>query len=315
MGQRSQIYIRYNNSETLVARHLQWNWGEYMIARANQLLEFISKNIKVNYSNFLSEHFEISNHGEYREDLKILDSLTSLNTNIGSYVGNVDLIEEKLIYNCNDKSFKFDPERQDNNDGILVIDIKENEDGQTEIKYGFSTWKRDGFKMCSALKYINEYKENLDYRLELCKTEEDKQKVEKDWNTYIEKAKDIDKRYGLLSQKEYEDIFDKEYLFEKCLEPKNYVNAKAKRIEFMKRDCKYDEIISLAMEDTITGNYYIDLENEYGLDKCEIEKFKELLNQDERVSDVEWSDDGSKVDIIFYLENCPNAEHIEEEYL
>lgn len=51
------------------------------------------------------------------------------------------------------------------------------------------------------------------------------------------------------------------------------------------------------------------------MEKEEIEKYKELLNQDEKVSDVEWLKDGSEVDIIFYLEICLNTEDNQEEYL
>lgn len=315
MGQRSQIYIRYNNAETLVAKHLQWNWGTYMIARAYQLLDFISKNVESSYSNFLSEKFDIANHGEDREDLKILDSLISLNSEIGSYVQNIDLIEENYIYRFhsdNDISFKLNPEKEDNNDGIFVIDVNENKDGTIKIKYGFSTGYGNNFKMCSALNYLKAYKEELEYMLKHCKTEEDKQELLDDWKKYIKKAKEIDKRYVQLSQEEYIDIFNKTYFYNICIKEERLKEMKLEREKIIKKDCKYDEIINKALESTQSGNYIIDLKNEYGLNEFEIQNFKSLLNQDTRVANVEWS--GNEADIIFYLENCPNAEDDEEEY-
>lgn len=71
---------------------------------------------------------------------------------------------------------------------------------------------------------------------------------------------------------------------------------------------KYEEIINTALDNTSNGNWCIDLKNEYGLGTNEIQCFKELLNHDTRVNDVEWSADGNEVDIIFYLENCRNIE-------
>ena len=60
MGQRSQIYIRYNvnyvsgaatknptthNYKGLIARYFGWNYGERMISRARHTLEWIKDNV------------------------------------------------------------------------------------------------------------------------------------------------------------------------------------------------------------------------------------------------------------------------------
>lgn len=74
----------------------------------------------------------------------------------------------------------------------------------------------------------------------------------------------------------------------------------------------YQKIINTALESTSNGNWCIDLVNEYGLNKSEIKVFQEFLSKDERVSDIEWSNGNTEVDIIFYLKYCPNAE--EDEY-
>lgn len=93
MGQGSQIYVRYNNGENLVAYHLEWNWGRYMINRAFQILEYISKNIADDYSLFKSKNFE---YVRDREDLKALKSLIEMNFTAGSMVSGYDLIKERL---------------------------------------------------------------------------------------------------------------------------------------------------------------------------------------------------------------------------
>lgn len=47
MGQRSQIYIRYNieyqgkQYKGLIARYYPWNYGERMISRARSIIEYI----------------------------------------------------------------------------------------------------------------------------------------------------------------------------------------------------------------------------------------------------------------------------------
>ena len=79
MGQRSQLYIRYKNKKNLVAMHLQWNYGYYMINRTYQLLDFIGKNVKSDYSNFKEEHFDIANSGSRREDIEMLQNLIQMN--------------------------------------------------------------------------------------------------------------------------------------------------------------------------------------------------------------------------------------------
>ena len=43
MGQRSQIYVRYNKDgiNHLIARYYQWNYGERMISRCKHSIEWI----------------------------------------------------------------------------------------------------------------------------------------------------------------------------------------------------------------------------------------------------------------------------------
>ena len=42
MGQRSQIYVRYNK-KLVIANYYQWNYGEQMISRARYGIEYIRR--------------------------------------------------------------------------------------------------------------------------------------------------------------------------------------------------------------------------------------------------------------------------------
>lgn len=217
MGQRSQIYIRYKNEKNLVGMHLQWNYGHYMINRAYQLLDFISKNLSDDFSHFQERTFDVANLG-HRYDLEILHSLIQINTTIGSYVKGIDLIKEE--YEWDDRmikeTFKMTPANQDNNNGILVIDIRP--DGK--IKYGFgggieevdSMQLGDDFKMINATDYfgLSEQAKSEEYKLS---------KVDKElYETVLNQVAYIDSNFELLTDKEYKEIFDKEYRYEDCLE-------------------------------------------------------------------------------------------------
>lgn len=214
MGMRSQVYIRYKNEKKLVAMHLQWNYGFYMINRTYQLLDYLKKNLSGSYSNFKEENYDIVNG--HNEDVEILHNLIQMNLTMGSYVKGHDLVKEEKEY-FNDSGgdkFKMTPKHQDNNNGILVIDIKE--DGT--IKYGLGAGGEDGgeftdngdFKMINAKTYFNlgENQKTGDYekyRLE----NEDKEL----YNEVLSQINFIDNNFKLLTQEEYEEIFDKEYSY------------------------------------------------------------------------------------------------------
>lgn len=100
----------------------------------------------------------------------------------------------------------------------------------------------------------------------------------------------------------------------KIIDIEEKISNNIEKNETMFNNSEYEKIINTALEDTSNGNSHIDLKNEYGLNKFEINNFRDLLNQDTRVANVEWSKGGTEADIIFYLENCPNAKDDEEEY-
>lgn len=219
MGQRSQLYIRYNNKKSLVAMHLQWNYGYYMINRTYQLLKYISKNIKHEYNNFKEENFKYMNEEKNRCDIDILHNLIQMNLTIGSYVKGWDLVKEEYNW-LKDKgelkeTFKMIPQNQDNNNGILVIDIQE--DGT--IKYGLGLGYEDkqdmayddDFSMVSTNEYFIASEINCDsqYKLENSNKEL--------YNETIEQIKYIEDNFELLTDEEYKEIFETEYEYKNCM--------------------------------------------------------------------------------------------------
>lgn len=127
MGQRSQIFIRYEYKENenikkgFVARYFQWNYGERMISRLRHTAEWLKENVRY-LPKFRSE-----------EDLvRILET----NFDIGDIVHTSDIVDEVIEYDLNGKAYSpiFNDDLffgNDNNDGILLMDV----DVEGNIKY------------------------------------------------------------------------------------------------------------------------------------------------------------------------------------
>ena len=232
MGQRSQIYIRYNEGKNIVAYHLQWNWGEHMINRAYQLLNYISKNVKNTYSELLSSGYDLGKfYGK-----EFLSALIQMNLELGSYVKGIDLVKEQYDWDLYDKkmvidTFKINPDKQDNNDGFLVIDITERKqkDKTTPIIY-VGIWDGD-YKQVAFKEYAEQYKQNsIDYVKDCLQQgriskKEYEQEIKK-WNKIMKKAQKLDKKYKTIDKKRYAEIFESEYKYENNLSDKDicYLN-------------------------------------------------------------------------------------------
>lgn len=111
MGQRSQIFIRYekDNQKQLIARYYQWNYGERMISRARYGIEWLKKNHKYLWFN-------------ENKIPRIFDT----NFDMIDCVISQDILEEykqdiyfNKKYDINEYLFEL----QDNNDGKLFVDI------------------------------------------------------------------------------------------------------------------------------------------------------------------------------------------------
>ena len=228
MGQRSQLYIRYKNKKNLVAMHLQWNYGYYMINRTYQLLDFVGKNAKADYSNFREEHFDIANSDTRREDIDMLQNLIQMNTTIGSFVKGIDLVKEDYEWRIGKEdfkeTFKMNPNFQDNNNGILVIDIQENGEVKYGLSGGYEEVGNEDFKMISAKEYFRLSEKDYEDKYKL------KNKDEELYNEVMKQIDYIDNNFTLLTDDEYKEIFDTEYKWEDCIKPKDLEELSKKEI-------------------------------------------------------------------------------------
>lgn len=127
MGQRSQIYIRYNieyngkQYRGLIARYYPWNYGERMVSRARSIIEYI-KDCYLAYPSTFTSVWEL-------EKLRLY---CDINFDMKDIVISTDLIKEVSDqFDC-DTSYLFNT---DNNDGQLYIDVTN--DG---IKYCFTKY-------------------------------------------------------------------------------------------------------------------------------------------------------------------------------
>lgn len=193
MGQRSQIYIRYNKGENLFAWYLQWNYGGYMINRAHQILDFINDNLKKD------DMFDPNSFSYFKRDINpALTSLTQLNLTISSFQLGCDISDEA-------ENGVFNPFYADNNDGILVVDIIETQEGR-KIKYCFD-FLEDSFKPITAAQYYGDATNEESYYHSDIKYQNDKEYI----NTVLNQIKIIDTSFELLTPSECEKIFSKTY--------------------------------------------------------------------------------------------------------
>lgn len=136
MGQRSQIFVRYeeNGQKKMIARYYQWNYAERMISRARYGIEWLKKTYK--YS------FEIK-----RKLYRILN----VNFDMIDCVISSDIIKEFIDNNLGNDGYTLNSflfYQQDNNDGKLFIDVLSN----GIIKYAFLDY--DNKKIMSGTEYM-----------------------------------------------------------------------------------------------------------------------------------------------------------------
>lgn len=101
------------------------------------------------------------------------------------------------------------------------------------------------------------------------------------------------------------------YNYDKNLDEKgnivhNNMEETQKKVETI-----YEKVITDGLKDTLSGNYVIDL-NKLKLNSKEENLFINMLNSDNRINDLEINPKTKEIDIIFYLDYCPNVEDEEE---
>lgn len=187
MGQRSQIYVRYNK-KLVVANYYQWNYGERMISRARHGIEYIKDNL-LEYRNFIfNDPFQMER----------LSRIFDTNFDMKDVQISTNIIEEWKDQffddNFNDVVFWW----QDNNDGRLFVDILE--DGT--IKYAFLDYDCDVTNIMNAAQYMewdNEDWKNSEYI-------DDEQKKQCEDN-----LKTIEEMATLMTKEEIEDFINFDY--------------------------------------------------------------------------------------------------------
>ncbi len=139
MGQRSQIYVRYNtgNGKGLIANYYGWNYGERMISRARWGIERIMASLE--YALY------------YRNKSNVIQLSRVFDTNfeMHDYQISCDIVkeweEEFPDENFNDYVFH----KQHNNDGKLLVDI-----GNGIVKYAFLDCDADSSNIMDAEAYM-----------------------------------------------------------------------------------------------------------------------------------------------------------------
>ena len=132
-------------------------------------------------------------------------------------------IQKQIVNNQRQEKFILDQKEMDNNNGILVIDIKE--DGK--IKYGLACGYEDidngNFDMITAKEYFDVSQDNCSDEYKLINTNKEL------YDKVLKQVEYIDNNFELLTQDEYDEIFKKEYNYKDCLR-KEVLNNENERI-------------------------------------------------------------------------------------
>lgn len=124
MGQRSQIYVRYNG-KIIIANYYQWNYGERMVSRARAGIEYMKDMLDAGYVWYFKDPCSVTKIS------RILD----VNFDMRDVQISSNILKEYIDYETDGdiNDFVFN---QDNNDGQLLIDIIDKDDVKS-IKYAF----------------------------------------------------------------------------------------------------------------------------------------------------------------------------------
>lgn len=153
MGQRSQIYVKFESDDRklLIARYYQWNYGERMISRARYAIDYIKSTFDSFYKDQPEDfHWHYENDEFIRKFKRILDT----NFDMHNVVLSTDIIQEynDRFSDCNFNDFTFSD--QDNNDGQFYLYIQK--DGT--MKYAFTD--SDMIDRLSSYEYFARYKDD-----------------------------------------------------------------------------------------------------------------------------------------------------------
>ena len=182
MGQRFQFYVRtkgdmkQNSEPIIIGYHNQWCWGCYSLIRAEQLMKYISNDMKDNFSCFKRDYIVY-------EKYEIVKSLIQINQENLSFTGVCQLSEVE----CENPSYA------DNNDGALFIDTT----GE-KPKYCFFDPYDKSPSPLNASEYASKYMLDLN---------DDDVKKLKIYEKYLKKLS----KYELCTKQDLEIAFPKMY--------------------------------------------------------------------------------------------------------
>lgn len=190
MGQKSQIYIRYNvcGKKGLIARHYYWNYEERMLSRARGIIEAL----KSDYWYF----------GE--ENIKKLCRICDVNFDMRDVMISDDLVDDAANYYSGDYKRIFTPP---NDDGQLLIDVTD-----SGVKYCFIP-RYDNIETLDGRHYLiwDTRHSYPHYRW----TEEDPpKKMHEDTILYtLDNVAYIDRNATLMTKEEAEEFVNADYSY------------------------------------------------------------------------------------------------------
>lgn len=145
MGQRSQIYVRYNG-ELIIANYYQWNYGDRMISRARHGIEYmVEAYLKQGF------YFAFGDKGYIKKFRRYFD----VNFDMQDIVMSSNIVKEYEEYYSDEDFCQACYYQQDNNDGKLFVDIVANKQDETfSIKYAFLDYDCNLDHIMSAADYM-----------------------------------------------------------------------------------------------------------------------------------------------------------------
>ena len=124
MGQRSQIYLRYNG-KLVFAHYYGWNYAERMISRARYGIEWVKYYVGMKYDWVFSDPDYVTR----------MRRMFDVNFDMHDVAISQDIVQEHADLFAEDDFNDYVFNMQANNDGQLYVDIK---DGKTY--YCFRDW-------------------------------------------------------------------------------------------------------------------------------------------------------------------------------
>lgn len=192
MGQRSQIYVRYNK-KLVVTNYYQWNYGERMVSRARYGIEYIKEKY-IEYRTWIFND---------ESNIEKLRRIFDVNFDMKDIVMSIDIIKEWKEQFSEDENFNnYVFKLQDNNDGKLFVDISE----YGTIKYAFLDCECNTDHIMNATQYMDWNSEEWEKSEYI--SEEGKQSCKENLGKIEEMA-------VLMTKSELEDFINNDYGMDK----------------------------------------------------------------------------------------------------